>query len=193
MAKLLIFHHVLGITRGLQEFANALRAEGHDVLLPDLFDGATFDTVEDGVAFAEPAFNEIRSAASAIAEGIEGPVVMAGFSLGSVLAQQLAQTNDSAVGAILYDGAHPAGAFGRDWPNGTRLQIHVVAGDEWVEIEDARHLAVEADGEIFVYPGTAHLVADSSASGYDPVVRDEIISRSLAFLQMIDRDNRQDD
>ena len=186
MATLLLFHHVLGVTAGLQEFADRLRSAGHDVVLPDLFAGATFDTIEEGVAFAEPRFDLIRNKAMTLAEEVMGPFVSAGFSLGTVPAQQLAQTKDRVLGAIIYDGGEPTEAFGTAWPKGTELQVHVVENDEWIDLDAARSLTIEAEGELFVYPGSAHLIADSSTVNYDSEIRDRIISRSLLFLERLD-------
>ncbi|MFP5488373.1 MAG: dienelactone hydrolase, partial [Acidimicrobiia bacterium] len=39
MAEVLLFHHVLGQTPGFLAFADAVRAAGHTVHTPDLFDG----------------------------------------------------------------------------------------------------------------------------------------------------------
>ena len=43
MAEVVLFHHVLGQTDGFLAFAAQLRAGGHTVHTPDLFDGATFE------------------------------------------------------------------------------------------------------------------------------------------------------
>jgi dienelactone hydrolase len=50
MAEVLLFHHVLGLNPGVHGFAEALRAAGHVVHTPDLFDGRTFQSIEDGIA-----------------------------------------------------------------------------------------------------------------------------------------------
>ena len=52
MAEVVLYHHVQGLTDGMQSFADELRAAGHTVHTPDLFDGRTFDTIEEGMAFA---------------------------------------------------------------------------------------------------------------------------------------------
>lgn len=45
MADVLLFHHALGVTPGIQAIADELRAAGHDVAVPDLFEGATFGSL----------------------------------------------------------------------------------------------------------------------------------------------------
>jgi dienelactone hydrolase len=49
MASIVPFHSALGLTTGTKSFADTLARDGHTVLTPDLFDGETFSTVEDGV------------------------------------------------------------------------------------------------------------------------------------------------
>ena len=47
MAEVVLFHHALGLTPGIVAFADELRRAGHTVHTPDLFQGRTFDTIED--------------------------------------------------------------------------------------------------------------------------------------------------
>ncbi len=43
MTTVVLFHSVLGVRRGELDAADRLRAGGHDVLVPDLYDGRVFD------------------------------------------------------------------------------------------------------------------------------------------------------
>src|ERR1044072_7338704 len=52
MTEVLLYHHVQGLTDGVRSFADELRQAGHTVHTPDLFDGRTFDTIEEGMGFA---------------------------------------------------------------------------------------------------------------------------------------------
>ena len=52
MAEVVLFHHVQGLTPGMVAFADELRRAGHAVHTPDLFDGRTFGSIEDGMAYA---------------------------------------------------------------------------------------------------------------------------------------------
>ena len=51
MAEVLLFHHIQGLTEGGTAFADELRAGGHTVHVPDLYDGKTFGSIEEGFAF----------------------------------------------------------------------------------------------------------------------------------------------
>ena len=51
MAEVLLFHHIQGLTEGVQAFADDLRAGGHTVHTPDLYGGTTFGSIEEGFEF----------------------------------------------------------------------------------------------------------------------------------------------
>jgi dienelactone hydrolase len=48
-----LFHHAQGLTPGVVAFAGELRRAGHTVHTPDLFEGHTFATIEEGMGYAE--------------------------------------------------------------------------------------------------------------------------------------------
>jgi len=188
MAEVLVFHHAQGLTAGVLAFADELRRVGHDAHTADLYAGATFGSVESGVAHAESiGYHAIIDAACEIAQEYPPDLVYAGFSLGSLPAQKLAQTRPGARGALLYHGGAPLSTFGPDWPAGVRLQIHVMDDDEWAELDVAENLCEAVSGsDLFVYPGSAHLFADSSLADYDPAAAALLMERTLEFLRIVD-------
>src|SRR3712207_4133070 len=145
MAELLLFHHAQGLTAGCLAFADNLRAAGHVVHAPDLYEGKTFTDLADGVAYAERVgFDAIIERSRLAADGLSHELVYAGFSLGVLPAQMLAQTRPGAKGALLLHGCFPSSEFGSPWPEGVPLQIHMMEADEWVlegDLDAARHLA----------------------------------------------------
>src|SRR5689334_13159263 len=119
MADVLLFHHALGQTPGFLAFADTLRSAGHTVHTPDAFDGRTFATIEEGVAHARSlGFQQLQDQGVAAADGLPEDLVYAGFSLGVMAAQRLAQTRPGARGAVLLDSAIPLGEFADEWPAG---------------------------------------------------------------------------
>lgn len=88
MTDVILFHSALGQTEGFLAFADELRAAGHKVFAPDLYDGAVFSDLDEGVALAEELGMGVivRKADAAVAK-LPKKVVYAGFSLGSVAAQ----------------------------------------------------------------------------------------------------------
>ncbi|MDP9405797.1 MAG: dienelactone hydrolase family protein [Actinomycetota bacterium] len=187
MAHVVLFHHAHGLTEGVAAFADELGAHGHQVTVPDLYDGVTFATVEEGVAHAEQiGFGEIVARGRAAAEPLPADIAYAGFSLGALPAQALAQTRAGARAALLYHGGEPVDAFGAPWPDGVALQIHVMDGDEWVEMDVAEELARTVPGaELYVYPGSAHLFTDSSLDDYDHDAAHLVLERTLALLSRL--------
>lgn len=194
MAEVVLFHHAQGLTPGFVAFADVLRAAGHTVHTPDLFEGRTFSSIEQGMGYAEEiGFPDevIKRGARAVAE-LPSELVYAGFSLGVLPAQQLAQTRPGAQGALLCYSCVPVSAFGSAWPPGVRVQVHGMDRDPIFvgegDIDAARELVAEAeDGELFLYPGDKHYFADSSLPSYDPNATALMTQRMLDFLARRER------
>jgi dienelactone hydrolase len=182
MAEVVVFHHALGLTAFVRGFADTLRAGGHTVHAPDLFDGRAFETIEDGLAHSEELGGPtamVERGRAAVAS-LPAEVVYIGFSLGVLPAQALAQTRPGARGAVLCYSALPLGRWGdnwpAEWPDGVPLQVHILDGDEDFEI--ARGLAGTVPGaELFVYPGSEHYFAE-----HDDDAAALLTERVLAFL-----------
>ncbi len=190
MAEVVLYHHVQGLTEGVLAFADELRQQGHTVHTPDLFDGRTFGTVGEGLAFADQAgFDALVERGVAAADKTGSDAVFAGFSFGVMVAQRLAQTRPGASGAVLVSAALPASEFGGSWPPGVRLQIHMMENDELggEDLPAARELAATVEGaELFLYPGDRHLFADSSLPDYDQAAAELLMKRMLALLADVD-------
>ncbi|MGY1617532.1 dienelactone hydrolase family protein [Geodermatophilus sp. SYSU D00691] len=190
MTDVVLFHHARGLTDGVRRFAGRLSAGGHRVTVPDLFDGATFGSIDEGVAHAQEigVGTVLERGAAAVAD-LPPETVYAGLSLGVLPAQRLAQERAGALGALLLFSAVPAEEFG-SWPDGVALQLHLVDDDPWSE-EDrpaAEELARTVPGaELFRYPGTGHLVCDDGLDDHDPAATELIVERSLAFLDRCGR------
>ena len=189
IAEVLLFHHAQGQTPGFLAFADELRAAGHVVHAPDLYDGNTFADLDAGVGYAkEVGFETILERGRRTAEDLPNELVYAGFSLGVMPAQLLAQTRPGARGALFFSAALPASEFGDSWPRGVPLQIHMMEEDEWVDedLPAARELVETVAGaELFLYPGDRHLFADSSLPDYDESAAAMLRKRALAFLDNV--------
>ena len=189
MTTVLLFHHAQGQTTGFLTFADELREAGHTVHAPDLYVGRTFTDLDEGMAYArQVGFEKILRHGSATAEDMPTDIVYAGFSLGVMPAQSLAQRRPGARGAILYSAAFPTSEFGGPWPRGVPVQIHMMAADPWAE-EDrpaAEALVEEAENaELFLYPGSGHLFADPSLDDYDQAAAGLLKERTLALLDRV--------
>jgi dienelactone hydrolase len=191
MTSVLLFHHAQGQTPGFLGFAEDLRSTGHIVYTPDLLDGRTFDDLDEGVGYAakEVGFDEVLRRGEAAAEDLPSDLVYAGFSLGGMPAQSLAQQRSGSRGALLFHSCLPLSEFGGSWPEGVPVQIHMMDADPWGgEDRPAAEALVDEvkDAELFLYPGSGHLFADPSLSGYDQQAAALLEERTLAFLSRVD-------
>ncbi|WP_225627704.1 dienelactone hydrolase family protein [Streptomyces werraensis] len=194
MAEVVLFHHVQGLTSGVVAFADELRAAGHTVHTPDLFDGRTFGSLEEGTAYVrQVGFGEVTARGVRAADALPRDVVHAGFSLGVVPAQELAQTRAGTRGALLMHACIPVSEFGAAWPAGVPVQVHAMKDDAFFaeDAEAARALvAGSPDAELFLYPGEQHLFADSSLPSYDPDAAMLLTRRAVEFLDVLDGNGR---
>jgi dienelactone hydrolase len=188
MAEVLLFHHVRGLGEGTLAFAAELRGAGHVVHTPDLLEGRTFDSIEDGIAHVqEIGFDTVIGRAAAAAADLPADLVYVGFSLGVLPAQALTQRRPGARGAVLCYSCVPPSEFDSAWPAGVPGQIHMMENDPEVveggDLEAARELAASVAGvELFLYPGDRHLFADASVPDYDPSAAALLTERVRSFL-----------
>jgi dienelactone hydrolase len=189
----LLFHHAQGLTPGIRAFADNIRAAGHVVHTPDLFDGRTFPSIDAGLAYiGETGFEAMRERGVRFADDLPAGIVYAGFSFGVLPAQKLAQTRPGARGALLFYSCLPISgewAFG-PWPEGVPVQIHGMDKDPVFvgegDIDAAREIVETAeDAELFLYHGDQHYFADSSLASYDADATALLTIRVLAFLDRV--------
>jgi dienelactone hydrolase len=188
MAEILLFHHALGLTDGLQAFAERLRADHHIVHCPDSYSGHTFDDLDEGLPFAQSIGHDALAevANRAYRQHRDADVVM-GFSLGTAQAQELAQFNRRIHACLLMGGALPSTSLGSDWRHTCTLQIHVADPDEWVrptEVEDLLYHAPHS--RLYRYADKGHMFVDPSSKDYDADAADLFEERVDDWLERID-------
>ena len=190
MTEIVLFHHIQGLTSGVTAFADALRGAGHTVHAPDLFEGRTFGSIEEGAEFCkEIGFEEVRERGVRSVANLPAALVCAGFSLGVVPAQKLLQTRPGALGGLFYHGFADPAWFGT-WPAGVPVQIHSMDADPFFVVEgdiDVARPFVEshAGAELFLYPGSGHLFTDSSLDEHDAGATRLVLERSLEWLRTL--------
>lgn len=187
MAEILLFHHALGLTAGVRAFAGRLRAAGHSVHLPDLYEGRSFTGLAEGVGHAEAiGFLTIIERGRRAAEALPPGLVYAGMSLGVLPAQALAQTRPGAKGALLLHSSVPLAEFGGTWPEAVPLQLHVMENDAWGDVEVARGIAgTVPEAQLFLYPGDRHLFTDASLDDYDAAATELVLARVSDMLERV--------
>ncbi|MGW2249752.1 dienelactone hydrolase family protein [Kitasatospora sp. NPDC001660] len=187
MAQIVLFHSAYGLRPAVHTAAERLRAAGHTVHTPDLFDGRTFDDIEDGLAYQdELGGNEelLRRAVAAVAPLSEGGLVYAGFSLGGSLAQNLALADEKARGLLLL---HGTSDLREDAATDIPVQLHVAEPDpfeteDWLNAWYLRMRKAGADVEVHRYRGAGHLFTDPDLADYDAEAAGRVWAVALEFL-----------
>lgn len=185
MANVVVFHHVLGLTEGVLQFAESLRADGHNVWCPDLFKGKHFESLEEGCKYEEDVMGwegMIAESEKAVAD-VPADAYFLGFSMGAVYAQRLAELRPGAKGAILMHGCVQGGFFATEWPAGVRLQIHQTSGDPWTDMSTMATLCEQVGGELYEYPGPGHILSDPVFPEYNAETAELILGRVKNFLR----------
>jgi dienelactone hydrolase len=188
VAHVVLFHHAQGLRPDVTAWADSLRDAGHEVETPDLYDGVTFDRLDDGIAHRdELGLPALIQKAGAYLEGQPPDLVYAGFSMGASAAHFFALTRPGARGVLLMHGTAPAQSLDADWPSGMPGQLHKKDQDPLMDEAGPGALrrsaeAVGAPLEIFSYPGTGHLFADPDGPNYDEESARLMLERELDFL-----------
>jgi dienelactone hydrolase len=192
MTHIALFHSVLGVRPGVHDAAERLRADGHEVLVVDQFEGRAFDDyAEAGRHTEEIGFPELMRRALEAVGGLPDGFVAAGFSNGAGMAEYVA-TRRRCAGVLLFSGALPLAMLGEEsWPSGTPVQLHYATGDparheEWIDALAADVHAAGARFELFDYPGTGHLFTDPSLPAeHDPEAAALLWERALSFCRSV--------
>ncbi|MFJ1746785.1 dienelactone hydrolase family protein [Streptomyces sp. NPDC088116] len=187
---IMLFHSVYGLRPAVRAAADRLRAAGHDVRVPDLFEGQTADTVEAGMELKDKIGKDelLRRAVLAAAPYSERGLVYAGFSLGGSIAQNLALGDEKARGLLLLHGTSDIAedASVDELP----VQLHVADPDpfephDWLTAWYLRMRRAGADVEVYRYPGAGHLYTDPELRDYDETSAEETWRTALAFIDTL--------
>ena len=184
MSSIVLFHSALGLTTGVKQFAETFTRDGHTVLTPDLFDGETFRTVEDGVRKRDAlGIPELMQRAAKAAEAAPATCFYAGFSMGAAAAQWLGASRPGARGVVLMNAVLPLAAMGMTaWPD-VPVEVHLSEGDPWVDSGVLEGFAAAASAQVFRYPGNAHLFAESSSPDFKAKQAALLLERVRVFVQ----------
>lgn len=188
MADIALFHSVLGVRPGVVEAADRLRAEGHQVLVVDQYDGRVFDDYDQASEFATSiGYPALMGRAAEAVEALPDGFVAAGFSNGGGMAEYVA-TRREVGGVVMLSGALDLAMLGvASWPAGVSAQIHYTVDDPfrnqaWIDAVADQVRAAGAHVDIFDYPGAGHLFTDRSLPAeFDEGAAAQLWSRVLPF------------
>lgn len=190
MTDVVLFHSALGLRTGTRRDADRIRAAGHTVHLPDLYDGRTFTDADEGVAHADAlGWRELVARAEAAVAGLPSGLVAVGMSMGAGLAEHVVTTRPGARGALMCFAGH---ASKRPWPAGVPVQVHHSVDDRWAELDATSALVAKVaraggSASLHLYPGARHLFThDDLPEDYDAGHAELLWRRALAFLDATD-------
>lgn len=187
LMNIMLFHSTYGLRPAVHAAADRLRAAGHEVQVPDLFEGHTFETVEEGMAFKEEVGKDelLRRAVLAAAPYSDRGLVYAGFSFGAATAQTLALGDEKARGLLLFHGTSDIAenASVDELP----VQLHVADPDpfethDWLNSWYLQMQRTGADVEVYRYPGAGHLFTDAELPDFDQASAELAWKVALGFL-----------
>ncbi|GGR17194.1 dienelactone hydrolase family protein [Streptomyces roseolus] len=184
---IMLFHSVYGKRPAVDAAADRLRAAGHQVWVPDLFDGWTTDSVEVAMAKKDEIGSDelLKRAVMAAAPYSERGLVYAGFSFGASVAQTLALGDEKARGLLLLHGTSDLA------PNASvdelPVQLHVAEPDpfetdDWLSSWYLQMRRAGADVEVYRYRGAGHVYTDPELPDWDPDAAERTWAIALDFL-----------
>lgn len=186
MARILLLHSMYGLRPAVQVAADRLREAGHEVRVPDLYDGRVVDDPEAGVAIKDEIGHEelLKRAVAAAAPLSDAGLVYAGFSLGAALAQNLALVDERARGLLLL---HGTSDLTDDAATEVPVQLHVAdpdlyETDDWLNAWYLRMRRAGADVEVFRYRGAGHLFTDPDLPDHDEEAAERMWKIAQGFL-----------
>jgi dienelactone hydrolase len=185
MVQVVVFHSAYGLRQAEHSAAARLRAAGHDVITPDLYDGQTAGTLDAALALMDTVgWQVICARARRALQAVPGTSVLAGFSMGAGVIGSLWDQRGTAAGVVLLHGIAPVPASVR-----ARLpvQVHLAEGDPFAPRQavarwqdDAVRAGLAA--QVFTYPGAGHFYTDPDQADYDAASADQTWQRVTAFL-----------
>ncbi|MFR9722243.1 dienelactone hydrolase family protein [Streptomyces sp. MS19] len=189
MTEIILFPSAYGLRPAVGEAAGRLRAAGHRVHVPDLYDGRTAGTPAEELEIREEIGRDelLRRAVAAAAPHSDAGLVYMGFSMGGSLAQTVALGDERARGLVLLHGTADIAedASVDDLP----VQLHVADPDpfethDWLTAWYLRMRRAGADVEVFRYPGAGHLYTDPGLPDWDAGAAEETWRLVEAFLSL---------
>ncbi|WP_232661463.1 dienelactone hydrolase family protein [Pseudonocardia sp. TRM90224] len=166
-----LFHSVFGL-RGVElAAAERLRAAGHQVVVPDLFDGVTnpgdFDAAFDHLD--RIGWSTVLERAHDALADAPAETVLGGLSMGAALVGDIWPARLDAAGAFYLHAAPPVPAGIR---TGTPVQLHFGAGDPFVPPERLARFRESAErngayATVREYEGVGHFFTDETLPDHD--------------------------
>lgn len=186
MAYIVLLHSILGLRQAERDIATDLEADGHSVVLPDLYDGRTTDDYDDGFRLTAAIGEDvIETRARAAVDAAPDDAVLAGVSFGAFLIGRFWDERPKMRGALLFAGCAPWMTPRRP---GLPVSVHIARPDPF---DDEAFFAEWTAGagevalEMHRYDGAGHYFLDRSLPDYAAAAADLCLDRARTFLDGI--------
>ncbi|MFI2711027.1 dienelactone hydrolase family protein [Micromonospora sp. NPDC018662] len=185
MAHVLLLHPVHGLRPAVLAAADRLRAAGHRVTTPDLYEAPAAATVEAGFALLGTiGHGTVLDRARRAVAALPAETVLAGFSMGAGIAGALLAERPRAAALLLMHGTGGGPDSARP---GLPVRLHLADPDEYepsAEVDEWRQAMTAAGAEVVVhrYPGSGHLFTDPDSPDFDASAAALAEHRVLTFL-----------
>lgn len=185
MARVALFHSMLGLRPVERLAAERLRQAGHRVTTPDLYDGRTADNMRDGFTLMNDiGWPAITRRAREAMLGMPPQAVLMGLSMGVGVVGTLWPERRETAAVVLIHALCPLPV---DVRPGVRLQVHASDADEFAprsEVAALRRSAAEAGvrAQVFAYADAGHFYTDASLPDYSADAADLTWRRILDCL-----------
>nr|WP_289624847.1 dienelactone hydrolase family protein [Sinorhizobium sp. 7-81] len=185
MATVLLFHSVYGLRPLERNAAARLRAAGHTVITPDLYEGRVASSIDQGFELKEEiGWATLCERAERAAADLPAETVLGGFSMGAAVAAHLWAKRPETAGVLFL---HSIAQIPHDARRGLPLQVHLADPDVFEPAEDVAAWRTIAEGagiaaEVFSYPGAGHIYTDPSLPDHDAEAAERTWARVAKFL-----------
>jgi dienelactone hydrolase len=170
MATVILFHSVRGLRALERDAAERLRAAGHEVFTPDLYDGRVATSIEEGFALKdEIGWRSLCERAERAVADLPASAVLGGFSMGAAVAASLWAKRPETAGILFL---HSIAEIPANARSGLPLQVHLADPDPFEPADEVAGWRAAAARspialEVFTYPGAGHLYTDATLPDYD--------------------------
>ena len=174
-----------GLRPAVLAAADRLRAAGHAVSTPDLYAGPVAQSLDEGFALSDRiGWATIMGRARDTVRDLPPDAVLAGLSMGAVVAAELLAERRDAAGLLLL---HAIGGDPHTVRSGMPVQVHVGQADAMfppTEVAAWRGAMAAAGAavELFSYPAVKHFFTDPAGPEYDTAAAELAWARALLFL-----------
>jgi dienelactone hydrolase len=185
----ILFHSVCGLRPVELAAAEMIRAAGHNVSTPDLYDGVTADTIEQGFELKDDiGWDRICERAKTALVELPASTVLGGFSMSAGVVASVWPGRPKTRGVLLLHA--PAEIPGAMHWDGLRVQLHVAEHDRFAPADEWTTWQAEAErvgiaAEVFVYPGAGHFYTDQSLADHQASAARQTWDRVLRFLDEV--------